>query len=201
MTISRNYQIAGLVLAICGLQSAAGAAEETLLLDTPKLDTPPVQRAPLSGKVSVVAEPARAPKKVAPPKVAPKIVRVTQPILNARASANTYKGIPMQATIDQSRQQIIKGYTNASPAPAMRAQATKSTNPDDAPYRWAQSGGGGYYDASGTYKGSPLNGDKLAAFGGRFYDGTPVPKGPVELNQLGHIWWDNRLSNKFVKRF
>lgn len=199
------------LLALGALQTAA-SAEETLRADVPRLDTRPVpKRAPLAGSVSVqahhhVAPPvaARKPAPVAQPKTVVSTAPQRAPL---SASANSFGGVPMQGALD--RNPYMRGYTGFNPF-AMRAQQMqqqmqqqaqkKWTNPDDAPYRWGQCGTGGYYDTTGTYKGPMVWGDKLASYGGRFFDGTPVPKGEVKINAMGHIWWQNQLSTNFVKQ-
>lgn len=65
-----------------------------------------------------------------------------------------------------------------------------------APFLWAQSTGGGYYDATNTFKGV-VPGYRLKELGGKFVDGTPVPLGNVKMNQAGHVWWQNDLSRSF----
>ncbi len=210
MSPNQLVWLATLAVGVVQLQSAA-LAEESLRADTPRLDTTtPVKRAPLSGKVSVhTAHVAPAPHKsssllhrLSSDKVS--VAKVAAPKTNLNASASSFRGAPMQGTLDRNRD-LMRGFTqdfsNHNPY-AMRAQAEppKSTNPDDAPYRWAQSGSGGYYDASGTYKGPFVWGDKIGSYGGRFYDGTPVPKGEVKVNAMGHIWWQDQLSQNFVKR-
>jgi hypothetical protein len=67
---------------------------------------------------------------------------------------------------------------------------------DNAPFIWAQSTQGGYYDATNTFKGV-VPGYRLKELGGKFVDGTPVPRGNVKMNQAGHVWWQNDLSRNF----
>lgn len=201
-----------------GVQCAS--AEDVLRADTPRLDTRPIpKRAPLSGSVSVqahhaapAAKPAKAaPAATAPVAVVPPTTRVTPQTAKAavnvapqrsplNASASTFGGFPLQGRFD--RNPLMRGAAGFNPyaLQAQQNQKPKWTNPDDAPYRWGQCGTGGYYDTTGTYKGPVVWGDKLAQLGGRFYDGTPVPKGEVKINQMGHIWWQNQLSTNFVKR-
>jgi hypothetical protein len=204
-----------------GLQCAA-SAEDLLRADTPRLDTRPLpKRAPLAGSVSVQAHhdaPTVKPSRVASPAVPVAPVASAAPINRSsvqtakasvtaapqrpplNASASSFGGFPLQGRFD--RNTLMRGATNFNPyaLQAQQNQKPKWTNPDDAPYRWGQCGTGGYYDTTGTYKGPMVWGDKLAQYGGRFYDGTPVPKGEVKINQLGHIWWQNQLSTNFVKR-
>lgn len=197
-----------LALLAFGAIPNAALAEETLRADTPRLDTRPVpKRTPLAGGVSVQAHHklpapvvARKPAPVAQPKTVVSVAPQRSPL---SASANSFEGVPMQGSVD--RNPYMRGFTGFNPW-AMRAQQMqqqvqkpKWTNPDDAPYRWGQCGTGGYYDTTGTYKGAMVWGDKLASYGGRFFDGTPVPKGEVKINAMGHIWWQNQLSTNFVK--
>ncbi|HEY9677162.1 MAG TPA: hypothetical protein V6C76_04105 [Drouetiella sp.] len=202
----------------------AASAEDFLKADTPKLDTrPPVKRAPLNGKVSVDAEhhapiakaPAtvtKAPAPVAvkpvakPPQaiaaVPPRVMPNQTPPLNG--FANQFGGMPMQGMMDRHNRHFMHGQAMMNPyalqAMQQQAQKPKWTNPDDAPYKWGQCPTGGYADMTGTYKGPPVWGDKLGAYGGHFFDGTPVPKGPVQINSYGHIWWQNSLSGHFVNK-
>lgn len=67
---------------------------------------------------------------------------------------------------------------------------------DNAPYVWCQSTLGGYYDSTNTYKGV-VPGYRLKELGGRFADGTPVPRGNVKMNEAGHVWWQGDLSPNF----
>lgn len=69
---------------------------------------------------------------------------------------------------------------------------------DNAPYIWCQSVNGGYYDATNTYKGV-VPGYRLRELGGKFVDGTPVPRGNVKMNEAGHVWWQKELSPSFVR--
>ncbi len=69
---------------------------------------------------------------------------------------------------------------------------------DNAPFLWAQSTNGGYYDATNTYKGV-VPGYRLKELGGKFVDGTPVPRGNVKMNEAGHVWWQNELSPSFKR--
>ncbi|MCC7530602.1 MAG: hypothetical protein IT342_18915 [Candidatus Melainabacteria bacterium] len=76
-----------------------------------------------------------------------------------------------------------------------RAQAQGSGN---VPYIWAQSVNGGYYDCTDTYKGV-VPGYRLRELGGKFADGTLVPRGNVKMNEAGHVWWQNDLSPSFKR--
>lgn len=76
----------------------------------------------------------------------------------------------------------------------LSGQAQKQ-GPDNAPYIWCQSGFGGYTDASGNYQGN-VPGYRLRELGGKFLDGTPVPKGPVKVNEAGHIWYQSDLNHQ-----
>lgn len=68
----------------------------------------------------------------------------------------------------------------------------------DVPYIWCQSVNGGYYDCTNTYKGV-VPGYRLREVGGKFADGTPVPRGEVKMNEAGHVWWQNNLSPSFKR--
>lgn len=199
-------------LALTALQDAhfckTARAEEMLRADTPRLDTRPVpKRAPLSGSVSVHehhdAPTVKTAKVAAPPvtQSTPKPVITVAPQRPAfNAAASMFGGVPLQGRLDGNPAMRGGAAFNPYALQAQQQQKPKWTNPDDAPYRWGQCATGGYYDTTGTYKGPMVWGDKLAQFGGRFFDGTPVPKGEVKINQMGHIWWQNQLSTNFVKR-
>ncbi len=62
-----------------------------------------------------------------------------------------------------------------------------AVNKDDAPYVWVQSIAGGYIDQTGHCK-EVVRGDHLRDWGGKFVDGTAVPKGPVQINAAGHVY-------------
>ena len=74
-----------------------------------------------------------------------------------------------------------------------RAQLQNNDNP---PYIWGQSINGGYYDVTNTYKGV-VPGYRLRELGGKFADGTLVPRSNVKMNEAGHVWWQNELSPSF----
>ena len=87
---------------------------------------------------------------------------------------------------------ILGGQANQS---QLRGMA-QDQGSDNAPFIWAQSTQGGYYDATNTFKGV-VPGYRLKELGGKFVDGTPVPRGNVKMNQAGHVWWQNDLSRNF----
>lgn len=207
MNSSRQWlAIFTLVTAPVVCTSTPAFADDGLRADTPRLDTRPVaKRSPLNGRVSVHEQHAPALQRtmVAKPTVvsiAPQRHPLNGTVNTLNGGATGFAGVPIQAFMDRDRIPM-QGFANRNPF-AMQAQQNnrpKWTNPDDAPYRWGQCGTGGYYDTTGTYKGPMVWGDKLASFGGRFFDGTPVPKGEVKINSMGHIWWQNQLSNNFVR--
>ncbi|MBX9949057.1 MAG: hypothetical protein K2Y39_07835 [Candidatus Obscuribacterales bacterium] len=90
---------------------------------------------------------------------------------------------------------VLKGQSNQSFFRA-KAQQQQQQGPDNAPYIWCQSVNGGYYDCTNTYK-SVVPGYRLKELGGKFVDGTPVPRGNVKMNEAGHVWWQNDLSPSF----
>lgn len=71
---------------------------------------------------------------------------------------------------------------------------TQKQGPDNAPYLWCQSAYGGYYDCTGNYQGN-VAGYRLRELGGKFVDGTPVPTGPVKMNEAGHVWYQDDLNH------
>lgn len=92
---------------------------------------------------------------------------------------------------------LFKANANAN-QPGLMGRAQQAPDPDNAPYVWCQSVNGGYYDATGTYK-TVVPGYRLRELGGRFNDGTPVPRGAVKMNEAGHVWWQNDLSPSFKR--
>ncbi len=89
---------------------------------------------------------------------------------------------------------MFKGQSNQSSGFfKIKAQGEGS---DNAPYIWCQSTQGGYYDCTNAYKGV-VPGFRLKELGGRFADGTPVPRGNVKMNEAGHVWWQGELSPNF----
>lgn len=75
-----------------------------------------------------------------------------------------------------------------------------AVNKDDAPYVWVQSIAGGYIDQTGHCK-EVVRGDHLRDWGGKFADGTPVPKGPVQINAAGHVFRsDMTNTNHFQQK-
>ncbi len=89
---------------------------------------------------------------------------------------------------------VLKGQNNQNNFQA-NAQHQGS---DNAPYIWCQSVNGGYYDCTNTYKGV-VPGYRLKEVGGKFVDGTPVPRGNVKMNEAGHVWWQGDLSPSFKR--
>jgi hypothetical protein len=89
---------------------------------------------------------------------------------------------------------VLKGNNNQNNFRA-RAQVQGGNN---APYIWGQSTNGGYYDITNTFK-SVVPGYRLRELGGKFADGTPVPRGNVKMNEAGHVWWQNNLSPSFQR--
>jgi hypothetical protein len=62
------------------------------------------------------------------------------------------------------------------------------TAPKMPPYIWNQSIQGGYWDSSGATK-DVVWANKLYLYGGKFADGTPVPKEPIrDFNAMGHAF-------------
>jgi hypothetical protein len=78
-------------------------------------------------------------------------------------------------------------------APLLHSGASAAGNPPaipqvGAPYIWYQSALGGYFDGSQTTK-ELVRADRLYLFGGKFADGTPVPKEPIrDMNAMGHAF-------------
>jgi hypothetical protein len=72
---------------------------------------------------------------------------------------------------------------------AFRASIASSPQPtQSAPYVWCQSMAGGYSDSSGHISRNVWAAD-LYKFGGRFQDGTPVPREPItDFNSMGHAY-------------
>lgn len=96
---------------------------------------------------------------------------------------------------------LFEGLVNkVLSSPPLRANATASDTTakqppsSSAPYIWSQSAYGGYFDASGTTK-ELVRANRLHLFGGKFADGTPVPKTQIrDYNAMGHAYRDQRLN-------
>ncbi len=70
-----------------------------------------------------------------------------------------------------------------------------AVNKDEAPYVWVQSIAGGYIDQTGHCK-EVVRGDHLRDWGGKFADGTSVPKGPVQINAAGHVYRSTQTNTE-----
>jgi hypothetical protein len=96
---------------------------------------------------------------------------------------------PAMAPIIDSKS--FQGNVNAyKAAPILQTIATKSDTNKVPPYIWYQSALGGYYDASGTTK-EVVRAERLHQFGGKFQDGTLVPRNPIpmsDINAMGHAF-------------
>lgn len=159
--------------------------------------------APLTGKVTVQTAPDERMRlsrdEIAPlqqPQQAPNLggmLRHLDPggLLNGRADAETTH--------------LLRGFGKMDNTPPLGGQlnnfnlsaAQQVQHPPFAPYIWTQSKDGGYYDASGFYKGPTVPGNQLRNYGGRFSDGTPVPMTDVGTNSSGHVWWQNGLKQPY----
>jgi hypothetical protein len=159
--------------------------------------TPPV-------KLTPIAMPVPAP--VPPPKVHKATVAQTeQPIdlhklpLGLRHRSPDDRAARMAMFF---RMQAMQAQMGAAQRP-LTAQVSQAQDPDivnlNAPYVWSQNFAGGYIDTSGHCK-EAVWGDKLVNYGGKFWDGTPVLKGPVALNSRGHIWWQKNLNPQYFVR-
>ncbi|CAN5298822.1 hypothetical protein BH11CYA1_BH11CYA1_22280 [soil metagenome] len=97
---------------------------------------------------------------------------------------------------DSGLQALFPSKDSFNPPPSLSGAAESNSAAADAVkakkkhvYIWNMSLAGGYYDVTNTFQGV-VPGNKLYLYGGFMADGhTPVPKGPVEMNQGGHIRW------------
>jgi hypothetical protein len=86
-------------------------------------------------------------------------------------------------------------------APLLHSGATATTAPPStpqvgAPYVWYQSALGGYFDGSQTTK-DLVRADRLYLYGGKFADGTTVPKEPIhDMNAMGHAFRQGKLPTQ-----
>lgn len=93
-------------------------------------------------------------------------------------------------TVDTLLKPMTGAYDNRILKPTV---LNTRVNKDDAPYVWVQSVEGGYIDQTGHCK-QVVRGDFLKDWGGKFSDGTPVPKGPVKINAAGHVYRSERTD-------
>jgi hypothetical protein len=108
---------------------------------------------------------------------------------------NSFKSAPVQQSsvstyalnAAENFARMLTSKANAAPPPPSTASKT-------APYLWYQNGGGGYWDGSGTTK-DIVRADRLYQYGGKFADGTPVPKEPItSYNAMGHAYKQAKLN-------
>ena len=121
----------------------------------------------------------------------------------AGAGAAGQSDAPLGAESAQTDQSLFNGdvasmfaaTAQSAPPPAPPADGPQPANPS-APYVWTQSKDGGYYDASGHYKGT-VWGDRLRYYGGHFANGDPVMNADVKINSMGQIWYQPGLSKGY----
>ncbi len=79
--------------------------------------------------------------------------------------------------------------------PMFNSSAAKNEAPEKlAPYIWYQSAMGGYFDGSRTTT-ELVRADRLYLFGGKFEDGTLVPKTQIhDFNAMGHAFKQATLN-------
>lgn len=95
----------------------------------------------------------------------------------------------------------FQGSVTQTPAPLLRTAVTQTATPKPevkkdqmAPYIWHQSAMGGYFDGSGTTK-DLVRANKLHIYGGKFADGTIVPKREIlDYNEMGHAFRGFQLN-------
>lgn len=80
------------------------------------------------------------------------------------------------------------------PIPQFQPIPQAQPKPTGAPYVWVQSAMGGYYDSSRTTP-DVVRADRLHQYGGKFEDGTPVPREPIkDFNAAGHAYRAQKLD-------
>ncbi len=116
------------------------------------------------------------------------------PLVDSRQFQGAAKQIEKPAPIlNSSLMQQVASQIQAA-APLFNASATKNPADKLAPYIWYQSAMGGYYDASGTTK-ELVRAERLHLFGGKFEDGTIVPKSQIrDYNSMGHAFKQAKLD-------
>ncbi len=88
---------------------------------------------------------------------------------------------------------MLKGQNNQN---NFRGRAQRTGPWQCSVHFWGQSINGGEGDVTNTYKVLFLaTGSKNWA--GNLRDGTPVPTGNVKMNEAGHVWWQDNLSQSF----
>ncbi|HEY9712253.1 MAG TPA: hypothetical protein V6C72_02210 [Chroococcales cyanobacterium] len=170
-TLAAATGLAGLLLV------GSGPSSRVYADDTSQTGNP----APLTGRVSILDL----------PRLTRDDISATHGAQAGSASTGAFKGTMMSPKLDSDSTRLLRGFTDTPAAPVLRANL--ASNPDNAPYVWAQSGQGGYYDETGHCK-DRVWGDHLREYGGKFSNGQPVPKGDVKVNAMGHIWWQPNLG-------
>lgn len=104
------------------------------------------------------------------------------PLLHAGAQDSAQMQFP------RALQAAVQEIQRAVPTLKSNAVATIPDTSKIPPYIWYQSSLGGYFDGSQTTK-ELVRADKLYLYGGRFQDGTTVPKQPIhDYNVMGHAF-------------
>lgn len=149
----------------------------------------------LRGNVNVDVD--QAPLRLSRPARAVATPLVHGAALQAQTAKSDYS--LFDASAFQSEPMVSKPFYGGAAAFApMPFNAAVSAAPFQAPvvapFQWDQRGAGGYTDATGTTK-DVVWADKLYMYGGKFIDGTPVPKQPIrDFNAMGHAYRATKLS-------
>lgn len=132
-------------------------------------------------------------------------VRINRNMLRSGVNSTDFSGSllpqqPQMAPLVDARtfQGAVNTIKHLSPLLTSGATTNSTTAIPQvgAPYIWYQSAMGGYWDASGTTK-ELVRADRLYLFGGKFEDGTPVPKEPItDMNALGHAFRQQKLPTQ-----
>lgn len=131
-------------------------------------------------------------------------VRINRNTLRSGVNSTDFSGslLPQQPQVAplldaRTFQGAVNTIKRLSPLLTSGATTNSTATPQvGAPYIWYQSAFGGYYDASGTTK-ELVRADRLYLFGGRFEDGTPVPKEPItDMNAMGHAFRQQKLPTQ-----
>jgi len=79
-------------------------------------------------------------------------------------------------------------FTGGTVSRSAGAQISQSAPSPQPPFIWYQCAEGGYYDGSG-HTADRVWANQLYKYGGKFNDGTPVPKEPItQFNSSGHAF-------------
>ena len=161
-----------------------------------------VNSAPLRGQVEINEGPVRLTRQ------APKADVVSPAAFSGAAQSTQLTGSTEASDFASAPLQKQTPKAAALPAPLAGQASTISggvsqtkPQPKEPPYIWWQSLYGGYYDGSGTLSSNNvIPADQLYKYGGKFSDGTPVPRTPISSKNIaGHAFKQGSLTSNIFR--